>query len=150
MSKEAMKLALEAMKRASHNIKESIKYYGTDGHLRDALDDLDYEEIPALEEALAKQEHGEPVAWMCHPFGDDECEFSDHQECENCIPLYTTPQQRTAAEGEDTRKAWVGLTDDEVIQIRDDMTLDIRSHVDFYRHCEAKLKAKNERKEKNT
>ena len=41
------------------------------------------------------------------------------------------------------QREWVGLTDEEVIQIRDDMTLDIRSHIDFYRHCEAKLKEKN-------
>lgn len=121
--------------------------------------ELDYDEVSDINSKWlvplyttppqSKEPEQEPVAWMCHPFGDDECEFSDHQECENCIPLYTTPPQRTAAEGEDT-KTWVGLTDDEVIQIRDDMTLDIRSHVDFYRHCEAKLKAKNERKEKNT
>jgi hypothetical protein len=41
------------------------------------------------------------------------------------------------------QRTWVGLTDEEVVQIRDDMTLDIRSHVDFYRYCEAKLKEKN-------
>jgi len=57
-----------------------------------------------LKEALAQPEQ-EPVAWMCHPFGDDECEFSDHQECENCIPLYTTPQPH---------REWVGLTDEDL------------------------------------
>ena len=36
----------------------------------------------------------EPVAWMCHPFGDDEVEYGPHKECENCTPLYTTPPQR--------------------------------------------------------
>ena len=43
-------------------------------------------------EALAQPEQ-EPVAWMCHPFGDDEVEYGPHKECENCIPLYTTPPQ---------------------------------------------------------
>ena len=52
-------------------------------------------------------------------------------------------QAIAALHGEPPQRTWIGLTDEEVIQIRDDMTLDIRSHVDFYRHCEAKLKEKN-------
>ena len=35
-------------------------------------------------------------------------------DCIRIVPLYTTPQQRTAAEGEDTRRAWVGLTDEDL------------------------------------
>ena len=50
-----------------------------------------------MREALAEQPaQQEPVAWMCHPFGDAECEFSERQECENCVPLYTTPQAQPA------------------------------------------------------
>ena len=57
------------------------------------------------------------------------------------IPLYTTPPQhsaiaRTAAVGEDTRRAWVGLTDEEI----DEWTPEI--HV-VIRAIEAKLKEKN-------
>jgi hypothetical protein len=94
-----------------------------------------------------KQEQGEPAFYG----------FMDKNDCcvhicytpwaaggpNNELPTayYTTPQQRTLPQAE--RAAWVGLTDEEVVQIRDDMTLDIRSHVDFYRHCEAKLKEKN-------
>ncbi len=33
----------------------------------------------------------EPVAWLCHPFGDAEVEYGPYQQCENCMPLYTTP-----------------------------------------------------------
>ncbi len=52
------------------------------------------------------------------------------------LPLYTTPPQRT----------WVGLTEDEINQAYAD------SYKGFPLHesIEAKLKAKNERKEKNT
>ncbi len=86
-----------------------------------------------IKEVLAQPEQ-EPVAWMCHPFGDDECEFSDHQECENCIPLYTTPPQRT----------WVGLTDEELRQIwYDDEPVEGGTYVDKLRQVEAKLKEKN-------
>ena len=54
----------------------------------------------------------------------------------------TTPPQRTAAEGEDTRRAWVGLTDIEINDL-------VHSHDDFdglwefADAVEAKLKEKN-------
>ena len=90
-----------------------------------------------LQEKLAKQEQGEPVA-RCRVFplrGDESIarHYIDWVNGPVAGDLYTAPQQRT----------WAGLTDEDVIQIRDDMTLDIRSHLDFYRHCEAKLKEKN-------
>lgn len=83
-----------------------------------------------------------------------------YHRTEDCLykvktPLYTTPyvpegrQQRTAAEGEDTRRAWVGLTDEEINDL-------VHSHDDFdglwefADAVEAKLKAKNERLEENT
>ena len=37
---------------------------------------------------LAEQE---PVAWMCCAFDGKVCEQSNHDECENPIPLYTAP-----------------------------------------------------------
>jgi len=111
MSKEAMKLALEALL------------------MSDVCDDdckcTRKLAIKALEEALAKQEQGEPVAWQerqarrmqdgvvtewtnwypCRYRTIDEAqaEACDHIPYE-WRPLYTTPQQRT----------WVGLTDDEI------------------------------------
>jgi len=78
-----------------------------------------------------RKEQG-PMAWMCHPFGDDECEFSDHQECENCIPLYTTPPQRT----------WVGLTNDEINEFAAGCHLS-KSVQSAIHEAEAKLKEKN-------
>jgi hypothetical protein len=80
MDKEAMKLALEALKE-NHQIGSYV--------------------IEALEEALAKQEQGEPVAWIVEfESGDQELHFDEQSVGETQIPLYTTPQQRT----------WVGLT----------------------------------------
>jgi len=52
-------------------------------------------------EALTQPEQ-EPVAWMCLAFDGKVCEQSNHDECENPIPLYTTPPQRQP------------LTDDEI------------------------------------
>ena len=36
----------------------------------------------------------EPVAWMCSAFDGEPCEQTNHDECGNPIPLYTTPPQR--------------------------------------------------------
>jgi hypothetical protein len=56
----------------------------------------------------AKQEQGEPVAWMRHDgqrvtTASDRHNYPDY-ETRYSIPLYTTPQQRT----------WVGLTESEM------------------------------------
>ena len=140
MSKEAMKLALEALKlhEAAHEcmVNDAIK---------------------ALEEAL-KQEQGEPVAWIykSEPYfdGDKWCEkyeLTDSKKLafwkdKDAKPLYTTPyvqegwQQRTAAEGEDTHKAWVGLTDEEKLHIE---IMGGKSDVMLAEMLEAKLKEKN-------
>jgi hypothetical protein len=92
---------------------------------------------------------GEPVSWekilgavsrgWCHEENanktmDIELAMAIVKEVK---ALYTTPQQRTAAEGEDTRRAWVGLTDEEVVQCQQG------NIYHFYRCIEAKLKEKN-------
>jgi hypothetical protein len=133
MSKEAMKLALEALK----------------GYRREMNDGQPCDAEKALEKALAKQEQGEPniqsyleknnlqpVAWM-----DADGNVSDNND-HRCfpIPLYTTtPQQRT----------WVGLTDEEVelvyaiiIKIRKKDIMPGEQKM-FARTIEAKLKEKN-------
>jgi len=135
MSKEAMKLALDAMNQVA--LSEVFRI----------------ETIKALKEALAKQEQGEPVAWQerqarrmqdgvvtewtnwypCRYRTIDEAqaEACDHIPYE-WRPLYTTPQQRT----------WVGLTDEEINDL-------VHSHDDFdglwefADAVEAKLKEKN-------
>jgi len=60
--------------------------------------------------------------------------------------LSTTLPQRTAAEGEDTRRAWVGLTDEEIDKAwrSVDYTVPWEQHrIDIAQAIEAKLKEKN-------
>jgi hypothetical protein len=106
MSKEAMKLALEHI----------------EGNYTVSAD----EAIKALEEALAKQEQGEPVAWM-----DADGNVSDNND-HKCfpIPLYTTPQQRT----------WVGLTDEEIERLIHNFGNDPHTLLD---EVDARLKGRN-------
>jgi hypothetical protein len=83
-----MKLALEAMRSYQGDRLES----GGEINLE--------EEIKALEEALAKQEHGEPVgeAYLCDccltPFdGAYECPSCGHNSSTK-EPIYTRPQPK--------------------------------------------------------
>jgi len=80
MSKEAMKLALEALGLL---VEERSS---------EAMDD-GYKAIKALEEALAKQEQSEPVAWElgAEVYWGNSPEMSDYVRKEG-TPLYTTPQ----------------------------------------------------------
>ena len=48
------------------------------------------ETLKKCTEALA-QPVQEPLAWMCSAFDGEPCEQTNHDECENPIPLYTTP-----------------------------------------------------------
>ena len=77
-----------------------------------------------FKEALAQPEQ-EPVA----------CDCNQGQVCHVCDPI--TPPQRTAAKGEDTRRAWVGLTFAEICECESEY-----ANV-FAENIEAKLKEKN-------
>jgi hypothetical protein len=118
-ARSAMKLALELFEQ-----------FGRDSRLKYEHQAI-YKTIVALKEALAgKQEQrsvrasadsehmGEP---LCTAAMFDDA-FLAKSGLDPKTPLYTTPQQpstivRTAAEGEDTRRAWVGLTDEELSTI---------------------------------
>jgi len=83
-------------------------------------------------EALAKQEQGEPVAWM----SEDECIVYTSKQVDGCfqhdhIPLYTTPQQRT----------WVGLSVFEINELVENT--EYEDYSDLVERTEAKLKEKN-------
>lgn len=125
MSKEAMKLALEALELANGMLERADCSTGycccgslVDGHTigdgHSPVDEGEYfqskairksqEAIKALEEALAKQEQGEPHSW----YSAQEDEWmtekvrKDHERLNSYthkvggfdLPLYTTPQQR--------------------------------------------------------
>jgi hypothetical protein len=125
MSKEAMTLALEALEGSIAITMAKI--------------DLRNKAIKALEEALAKQEQGKPVAWMSE---EDECIFFDADkpnpmDYDFWTPLYTTPQP--------AQKPWVGLTDED-IRKADHHMVEGAYHYSFKQGAEwaeAKLKEKN-------
>ena len=102
MSREAMKLALDALVFASYE----------DTDYDDVCDRKVREARNALRQALEKEQ--EPVAWASSlDFDDDDQEIIPAKDkgklgTSNCdIPLYTTPKQ------------WVGLTDDAVFELAD-------------------------------
>jgi len=88
--------------------------------------------IHALQEALAKQEQGEPLAWYRDEDGIRI--YYESKVWDDATPLYTTPPQRT----------WVGLTDEEINSVRykRDWTAPW-TDTTFARAIEAKLKEKN-------
>ena len=114
MSKEAMKLALEALEWCHGG-----EPCGT------------AEAITALREALAEQPaQQEPVAWLTQA----RCfvDVSEFTEAEAKLfgwkPLYTSPP---------AQRTWVGLTEKEILECRS------ANHLYFYKAIEAKLKEKN-------
>jgi hypothetical protein len=124
MNKETLKLALEALET-----ELSIDWTNNDEF--NASAEKMYEAITAIKEALAKQEQGEPVAWM----QSDEVHISLWKDDYHTIPLYTTPQQRT----------WVGLDPEEIRKTNHHM-VDGAYHYSFKQGAEwaeAKLKEIN-------
>ena len=85
MSKEAMKLALEAL-RMPCNFWNKVQFIRVT------------EAIKALEEALAKQEQGEP-AYRCVPYSS-----VPNQKVSDPVDYYTTPQQRKPLDCFETEK----------------------------------------------
>ena len=115
--RELMQQALEALER----------YGGIDQRACDAEE--------ALRQALETEQ--EPVAWASSlDFDDDDQEIIPAKDkgklgTNNCdIPLYATPKQ------------WVGLTDEEVSDVIDNV-LEGGGWLDVSRALEAKIKDKN-------
>jgi hypothetical protein len=149
MTKEALKLALEALEVANSCVDG---YYIPKGKTH--LPEIELA-ITAIKEALAQPEHGwtpERIAGMARlkeaqdkklaqpeqePVGEivDAIEGAFKCSFTKMLPvgtkLYTTPPQRT----------WVGLTEDEVFEISNKMPYADR--FDFAEAIEAKLKEKN-------
>jgi hypothetical protein len=151
MSKEAMKLALEiAIDYMNERLEDhDCKYQRHPTTEAERINIL--ADIETVKEALAKQEQGEPVAWLYHDAGSLEEMLEAERKCFNLhsvllsirrheayrneTPLYTTPQQRT----------WVGLDPEEIRKTNHHM-VDGAYHYSFKQGAEwaeAKLKEKN-------
>jgi hypothetical protein len=146
MSKEAMKLALEAFKKLSdypHAFDEctnAIKAleealakqeqgepdywlgYGLQAHTEKPFEDA----TPIYTTPQPKQEQGEPVAWR-----DRKSGTLMHEKWLDADPLYTAPQQRT----------WVGLTELEAVEFV--KTMERGNFLVAIYDIEKKLKEKN-------
>ena len=148
MSKKAMKLALEALKNSvdsvSNEAREAESLYGkypsrlarVQGLV--ALEVAHQTAIKALEEALAKQEQGEPEEgeWIevSARWGKRFVEMPNPLLGNNYIArFYFEPQQRT----------WVGLTIEEREQIQQECFGKVPHHVAFAHAIEARLKDLN-------
>ena len=135
MSKEAMKLALEALE-----IEDSACRY-----IKDTTPDHIDKAITALREALAAQPaQQEPVAWMNPNGGMLTAKYIDNfasglDKEIHSIPLYTSPP---------AQRTWVGLTDVEWMNIVNKDQAWFGQRPDEVAHevaklVEAKLKEKN-------
>jgi hypothetical protein len=132
MSREAMKLALEALVFAQYE----------DEDYDDVCDQKVREARNALRQALAQPEQ-EPIAWM-HTTGTGHVYFRKKPQDKvfNPQPVYTAPPKRE----------WVGLTADEIWECNKASGSAVEFHIcyahqnveDFAESIEAKLKEKNQ------
>jgi hypothetical protein len=106
MTKEALKLALEALEVANSCVDG---YYIPKGKAH--LPEIELA-ITAIKEALAQPEQ-EPVAWVCHgTHGHHDIDFleEDVDSLSVGTQLYTTPPQRKPLTDEEINKIWVPHT----------------------------------------
>ena len=104
--RKVMELALEALKTYHGYMEPLLTVFGGPRVPAEKSTTSQVEQaIKALEEALAKQEQGEPVAWMFQHEETGRIMFVEAQQLEwgfekgnprlkKIGPIYTTPQQR--------------------------------------------------------
>ena len=136
MSREAMKQALDA-----------LGYVMSHGAQVQIAKDI-------LTQAIEQAEKQEPVAWVSGlDFDDDDQEIIPAKDkgklgTSNCdIPLYTAPKHDYVIDCPRcghccAKREWVGLTDDEVSDVIDDV-LEGGGWLDVSRALEAAIKRKN-------
>ena len=136
MSREAMKQALDA-----------LGYVMSHGAQVQIAKDI-------LTEAIEQAEKEKPVAWASSlDFDDDDQEIIPAKDkgklgTNNCdIPLYTAPKHNYVIDCPRcghccAERTWVGLTDDEVSDVIDDV-LEGGGWLDVSRALEAAIKRKN-------
>jgi hypothetical protein len=128
--KEVMQLALVALEEAYHpNTNVAVVMEA----LRAKLEQTD------MQIGLTYEEANPPVAWM-YVNTDEECEqieYGEPLDDPSVTPLYTAPPQRE----------WVGLTDDEYIQLLDKAEKDAPKTGSVFKNLwyaiNTKLKEKN-------
>ena len=103
---------------------------------QDSPDDYRWQAAQFIREALAEQpaQQQEPVAWITQ---NGKGWLRWHKPEDNntdSVPLYTSPP---------ASKPWVGLTDEEIMEISDATEGSDCWHIDFARAIEAKLREKN-------
>jgi len=123
MSKEAMKLALEAAYLAGFNA--SGEGYNGEFPFEDKNKNPEHDSVWCkdrdndLEEALAKQEQGEPVAIVCNKgpkFHHVAILTDSGKQLEDGAKLYTTPQQRKPLTDEQMWNLWNSQGSDDMTQ----------------------------------
>ena len=134
MTKEALKMAMEALEGVLDDAPKVLEA-SISGGLYEVIQCRDA--ITAIKEALAQTEQ-KPVAWaMLHDNGHyiDAIHPDEHARVEGKYihPLYTTAQ-----------RTWVGMTEDEAIELLPEGDWEIESTLDFAQAIEAKLRSKNE------
>jgi hypothetical protein len=159
-ARSAMKLALEALNKltdAAEGFSVSGVYFNEGVWEKECLN-TSYDAIKALEEALAKQEQGEPVAYLVtgpyekQPFANinsakayrEGLNKGFGEDAYTISNLYTTPQQPSTIV-----RTWVGLTDEQIREAS--LEAGMQEHymgfhsgfTCFARAIEAKLKEKN-------
>ena len=73
---------------------------------------VEYYRADEVDAILAEQPAKEPITWMCKAFDGEACEQSNHDECENPIPLYTTPPKRKPLTDDQKLVCWSRATCD--------------------------------------
>jgi len=132
MTKEALKLALEALE-ALHD--ENMDYLTRNklGGENNQCMVFAREAITAIKEALAQPEQ-EPVAWI-YSQGTAKVASMNYVSGVRAMPLYTSPP---------AQRTWVGLTFDERIELAKDVDWPVGAYCEYAEKIEAKLKEKNE------
>ena len=153
MSIEAMKQALEAFELVMETDGKVIEFWTVNGGSFEALECSNA--MRRLRQAIEQAEKQKPVAWSVldkrtgkHWYTHESRYTSQyyanqysHRESDNTpsmivTPLYTAPPQRE----------WIGLTDQEILDLADEHLYNGGKARDFIYHAhdiEAKLKEKN-------
>jgi predicted Fe-S protein YdhL (DUF1289 family) len=127
MTQEALKLALDFV--------ETVHVGEWVGSIERQL-----EVITAVKKALAQEQ--EPVAWVVYSSAENDIVWADKgKRLKQNTPLYTTPPQRSESSGKPS--AWVGLTDEEKLELWEISRAALPRYATYSSLVEAKLKEKN-------